>query len=85
MSSPDPTLLSIWQSALEQPIGVVLQTNDSQRARQALYRARADANDERLNTLQILTSLFPDGDLLIRHNPRRASAPPAPDLGELPD
>lgn len=81
MSDPDPILLSILQDALEEPYGLLIQTSDPARARQALYRARADANDDRLSILQVRTSPFAEGDLVICH-PRRASARPIGDLDD---
>ena len=56
---------SLLYQALAEPIGILLKTSDPLRARQALYRARADAKDEALAVLQIRSSPFPDGDLLI--------------------
>jgi len=60
-------LLQLWLDALEQPIGVLLRTNDPNRAKQLLYRVRAEAKLDALANLQLRTSPFPDGDLIICH------------------
>lgn len=64
-AGPDPTLLGILYSALAEPIGLVLRTSNTERARQRLYKARADAKDGSLAGLQIRVSPFDDGDLVI--------------------
>ena len=51
---------SIWQAilyqALAEPIGLLLQCPDWAKARQALYRARAEAKDPSLAALQFRAS-----------------------------
>lgn len=42
--------------ALHEDIGILVQVSDFARARQMLYRARADAEDPELNQLQFRTS-----------------------------
>jgi hypothetical protein len=62
-------LLSILQSAAAEPIGIVIQTSDTARAKAALYRARSVCHDPALMALQIRTSPWKDqGDLLICHS-----------------
>lgn len=58
-------LLPLLYSALAEPYGVLIRVSDSTRAKALLYRTRAEANDPELATLQIRTSPFPDGDLVI--------------------
>lgn len=51
--------------ALREPIGVLVQTSDFARARQMLYRARADAGDPELSQLQFRVSPGLEGGNLI--------------------
>lgn len=51
--------------ALVEPIGLLLRTNDRERARQALYRARQTLGDPALTRLQLRVSPLADGDLVI--------------------
>lgn len=51
--------------ALRQDIGILVQVTDFARARQALYRARADANDPELTKLQFRVSPGLSGGNLI--------------------
>jgi hypothetical protein len=76
-------LLTILQAALDEPIGLILQTSDTARARAAFYKARADSGDPALAALQIRISPFPDGDLVICHPAPTAKRPPSPELGDL--
>ncbi len=57
--------MSIWYQALEQPLGLVLRTSDPARARQALYAARAEAQDEALGQLQIRMWQGENGENLV--------------------
>jgi hypothetical protein len=57
--------LPIWQLALQEPIGLLLRTNDPARAKAQLYRARADSQDPSLAALSIRTSPFEEGELVI--------------------
>lgn len=57
--------LNFWLTALSEPIGLLLSTNDPHRAKTLLYRARANSGDERLADLQIRTSPFQGGELVI--------------------
>lgn len=65
-----PDLKLILYSALAEPIGLLLQVSDFTRARQALYRARADAQDPGLAGLQFRASPGLSGGNLIIINQR---------------
>lgn len=81
MQIPREALLTILQTALSEPIGLILKTSDPVRARAALYRARSEANDPNLSALQIRTSPLPDeGDLIICHHQAPKRAPNLDDL-----
>jgi hypothetical protein len=58
-------LLPLLYQALDEPFGLLVKVSDVIRAKAAFYRARADANDPALSVIQIRTSPFPDGDLVI--------------------
>lgn len=58
-------LQEIMYLALSEPVGLLLQTSDRERARQAFYRARSAASDPALAELQFRVSPFPEGDLVI--------------------
>lgn len=62
-----PSLLPLLYSALSEPIGLLLFTPQPERARQALYRARVQANDQALAALQF--RLLGPTDLAICHEP----------------
>lgn len=76
-------LLSILQMALEEPLGIVIQTSDTTRAKMQLYRCRAVANDPSLAVLQIRTSPFEEGDLIICHSNRTPQPKPATNLAGI--
>jgi hypothetical protein len=61
---------TLLYAALAEPIGLLLATNDRERARQRLYTARRNAADPALDCLQIRMSPFEDGDLVIVHSSR---------------
>lgn len=66
MNSPSKDdLAAILYQALGEPIGLLLSTSDSNRARQKLYQARAAAADPALDVIQIRISPFPEGDLVL--------------------
>lgn len=52
----DTTPLQMLYLALNADVGVVVETNDRERYKQSLYRARATAKDEALSNLSIITS-----------------------------
>lgn len=65
--------------ALGEPIGLLLRTSDFPRARQALYRARQDAQDDDLRVLQFRSSPgIEGGDLIIVKE--TVQVPRSPDL-----
>jgi hypothetical protein len=51
--------------ALNEPIGLLVSTNDAKRLRQQLYLARTEALDPALEILQFRMSPFPDGQIVI--------------------
>ena len=52
--------------ALVEPIGLLVQASDVERARQRFYKARSDALDGALATLQLRVSPWPEeGNLVI--------------------
>lgn len=76
-------LVSILDAALAEPFGIIIQTSDTVRAKMSLYRARAAANRPELAYLQIRTSPFPEGDLIICHNQKVPPIHPRTDLGTI--
>ncbi len=66
MESTPEFCKELLYQALREPIGVLVQVSDFARARQALYRARADAEDPELNQLQFrLSPGLAGGNLII--------------------
>ncbi len=65
MSQQTSDLQLILYQALGEPIGLLLEVSDFARARQALYRARAEAKDPDLAGLQFRASPGLDGGNLI--------------------
>lgn len=51
-----PLTLSLLYEALSQTSGLVLQVSDVERARQKLYKLRADAKDPDLDCLSLVPS-----------------------------
>lgn len=51
-----PITLELLYEALSQPFGVVIATNDLEKARQKLYRLRAGAKDADLDKLAFVQS-----------------------------
>lgn len=69
-------LKAILYSAMADPIGLLLQVSDFSRARQALYRARAEAADPDLAVLQFRASPgLPEGNLIIVKERVQVSSP----------
>lgn len=50
-----PTL-EMWYAALGSPLGVIVETDDTERCKQKLYALRATANDPDLESISICTS-----------------------------
>lgn len=86
MAGVDQSLLaSILESAMAQPIGLLLRCSDPIAARAALYRARTKAGNPAMSQLQIRISPFPDGDLVVCKGPGAGSGARrlGVDLGDL--
>lgn len=54
--SPQDICKELLYAAMREPIGILVQTSDFARARQALYRARTETGDPALSVLQFRTS-----------------------------
>ena len=65
MSSQSEKMTMVLYAALAEPVGLLLEVSDFDQARQALYRARAEAKDEDLNQLQFRASPGLSGGNLI--------------------
>lgn len=72
----------LWYSALGEPIGLLLQTADPIRARQALYRARVEAADQDLAQVQVRLSRVPGGNLLLIKETVTVTTPVELDSGD---
>jgi hypothetical protein len=59
-------LLDLWLAALEAEIGIAIPTDNRKVLRQHLYRARAEANDPRLEDL-IMILPETEGELWLVH------------------
>jgi len=59
--------LEFWYTALGQPFGIVIETDDPERARQRLYAARRDAQDHDLAKLSVVQSPTNPAHLWIIH------------------
>lgn len=55
----------VWYLALAEPIGLLLQTSDTFRAKHRLYHARKKLQDPDLARLQLRMSPLAGGDLII--------------------
>lgn len=74
--------VAVLEAAANEPIGIVLVTNDPVRCRAALYRARMTENNPRYADLQFRMWPYEDGDLVICHE-QTAPAPKATNLGSI--
>lgn len=61
-------LLTHWYTALREPIGLCLRTNDRNLLRQRLYAVRVKAKDEALEKLSIIFSPSEEDQLWIMRN-----------------
>lgn len=61
---PTSPWLPLLDRAMASPVGLLLSTNDIARAKAQLYAARASAGGV-FDSLQIRTSPWPDGDLVL--------------------
>lgn len=82
MDATPETCKELLYAALREDIGLLLQVSDFARARQALYRARADANDNELSQLQFRVSPGLSGGNLIIVKEKIKVIAPAPPNGE---
>jgi hypothetical protein len=48
--------INLWYQALATPFGVIIETDDPERAKQRLYALRAKSPDSDLQSLSIITS-----------------------------
>lgn len=69
-------------AAMSSQIGLLLQTSDTARARQLLYRARVEAADPDLKVLQFRTSPVEGGDLIIVKETVQVESQPDPGSAE---
>lgn len=49
--------INVWYQALATPFGVIIETDDPERAKQKLYAIRAKSPDPDLQSLSIITSV----------------------------
>ena len=64
---PTVPVLDFWYKALHSRSGICIRVTDLDKTRQALYRARKDAMDPRLDCLQISASPTATDELWIVH------------------
>lgn len=76
-------VLAIWQAALSEPIGILIRTNDVTTMKAKLYRVRKKSQILDLMRLQIRTSPFPDGDLVICHSGKIPAIKPTTNLAQI--
>lgn len=82
MTTPRLELAPLLHRAMLAPYGLLLRSNDPARAKAQLYARRAElvqATPE-LSELQIRTSPFPDGDLVLIRSMAKPSKPVSLDL-----
>lgn len=64
-AKPSTNFLEFWYLAMASKVGIIIETSDRERAKQALYRARVDAMDDALSSLTIMTSPMSPNQLWI--------------------
>lgn len=74
MSKKDEFLMLLLQ-AVQEPIGLLIATNDFERARQKFYAVRREANMPELDGLQIRMSPFSGGELILVNSRIKLEAP----------
>ena len=73
---PQPeNLLECLYTALQQDLGLLLESDDPERLRQKLYATRADADDAALDVLTFSTNAALPNKLLIIRRPDAETAP----------
>lgn len=70
-----PAARLLLYDCLQEPIGIVLRTSDTEKALRVLWEARA--SDPILEVLKVLRSPLPDGDIIITNGDWRGSTPPS--------
>lgn len=65
LSIDEHTFINYLYAARQQPIGIILRTNDVRRLESKLRSAKQSAGDPALQELQIIPWGHPDGDLII--------------------
>ncbi len=63
----DREILNLWYSALDEPVGKVISTNDRSFLRNRLYSLRKGANDPKLKCLGIVFPENPNELWIVRH------------------
>jgi hypothetical protein len=74
MNKKDEFLMLLLE-AVQEPIGILVATNDFERARQKFYAVRREAKIEALDQLQIRMSPFSGGELIIVNSKIKLEAP----------
>lgn len=86
---PHDQLVAILEAARNEPIGLVVMTNDVTLARADLYRARAKENNPEYSRLQFRAWPYDEGNLVICHAQRTPTDAPDNvgdiDLGDILD
>lgn len=63
----EPNWIEFWYSALNQPVGICIETDNTERCKMKLYAARVAAEDETLASLSIVQSPTNPAHLWIIH------------------
>lgn len=72
-------LIELLYAAAAKPIGLLIETSDPLRLRQALYQARASMNDPALDDLSFIVSPYsPTGQLFVMRNKENSDAEAGP-------
>jgi hypothetical protein len=64
-ADPKSKFTEVLYLAMMEPVGLLLQSSDTKKALQALYRARSAALDPALKVLSFRVSPLPTGDIII--------------------
>lgn len=64
-------------SALHSPLGIVIQTDNAERTRQKLYRARRELMNPELDKLSLVISPTDPSQLwIVKNDPQKGTSPP---------
>jgi len=74
MKKKDEFLMLLLE-AVQEPIGLLISTNDFERARQKFYAVRREAKMPELDGLQIRMSPFSGGELILVNSKIKLEAP----------